>query len=62
MNVLFTGLVIPLVAYFLGVMIGRRSVFKQLEAYYEGEPSYDTVDADSIQHVGYTQEQMGYDK
>lgn len=46
MRILFMQLVLPIVCYFIGVEVGKRVERGRVE----------------IQHVGYTSEQMGYDK
>ena len=46
MRILLMQLVLPIACYFIGVEVGKRVERGRVE----------------IQHVGYTSEQMGYDK
>jgi len=46
MRIIFIQLIVPVICYFIGVAVGRRTAKTEVE----------------IQHVGYTPEQMGYDK
>ena len=46
MRIIFIQLVVPIVCYFIGVAVGRKTARTEVE----------------IQHVGYTSEQMEYDK
>ena len=61
MKIIFIQLILPLATYFIGVLIGRRSAFKSFENYQEPVIE-DIVDPEEIQHVGYTLDQMGFDK
>ena len=56
MRILFMQLFLPIVTYFIGVLIGALIILRK-----EKKPNSSYED-DSIQHVGYTPEQMGYDK
>ena len=49
MRIVLMQLVLPIVTYFIGVYVGKKSEAVRFE---------DAL----IQHVGYTEEQMGYDK
>jgi len=46
MRTILIQLVVPVICYFIGVAVGKAVERNQVE----------------IQHVGYTAEQMGYDK
>ena len=46
-------LVTSIGCYFIGVLVGRLSVKQSIKP---------CADADDIQHVSYTPEQMGYEK
>ena len=46
MRIIITQLLLPIACYFIGVAVGKASEKNKVE----------------IQHVGYTPEQMGYDK
>ena len=46
MRIIFIQLIVPVICYFIGVAVGKNVERNKVE----------------IQHVGYTPEQMGYDK
>ena len=54
MTILFWHIVLPIATYFIGIIIGALIILKK--------DKRKTAEDDSIQHVGYTPEQMGYDK
>lgn len=54
-SLLIYNLLLPLLCYVLGVFCGVMEVTHRDDIKSE-------IDDDDIQHVGYTQDQMGYDK
>lgn len=56
MRILFIQLLLPIVCYFIGVAVGRRTQSAKVSQNAVGD------DVVQISHVGYTREQMGYDK
>ena len=54
MRILFMQLLLPIACYFIGVAVGKRIGAVKI--------TQTNIGDDSIQHVGYTPEQMGYDK
>ena len=56
MRILFIQLLLPIVCYFIGVAVGRRTKSANVSQNAIGD------DVVQISHVGYTSEQMGYDK
>ncbi len=49
------NLILPILCYALGVFCGVMAVKR-------GDDIRSEIDDEDIQHVGYTHEQMGYDK
>lgn len=56
------NLVLPILCYIIGVICGQRSVIYASDIAAEAESEPIEIDDDCINHVGYTPEQMGYDK
>lgn len=46
MRIIFIQLIVPVICYFIGVAVGRKTAENKVE----------------IEHVSYTPSQMGYDK
>lgn len=61
MKIILIQVLLPIVTYFIGVMIGRRSVFEKLY-WLEEDGQIELVDPEDLQHVGYSQSECGYDK
>ena len=53
MRIIFIQLIVPIVCYFIGVFVGKRTNTVKINQ----------IGSDvEIQHVSYTPEQLGYDK
>lgn len=63
MRIIFIQLILPIATYFIGVVMGRTSAFKEAQTRYlqseETEPGFDPED---LQHVGYSPAECGRDK
>ena len=58
MTILLWHILLPIATYFIGIIVGvlimGKIINKKIDEIFDED--------DSIQHVGYTPEQMGYDK
>ena len=58
MTILLWHILLPIATYFIGIIVGvlimDKIINKKIDEIFDED--------DSIQHVGYTPEQMGYDK
>ena len=61
MKVILIQVLLPLVTYFIGVIIGRRSVFLKIYQL-EADDELELVEPEDLQHVGYSEAECGYDK
>ena len=67
MKIILIQVLLPLATYFIGVLIGMRYMKKDYDAFidellFREDIQDDLTDQEEIQHVGYTAEQLGYDK
>lgn len=57
-----TNFLLPIACFVIGVICGQRSVIYASDIASEIETEPIEIDDDCINHVGYTPEQMGYEK
>lgn len=65
MKIIFSQLVVPIICYFIGIVVGILIGLKDSKRHCEEcEKVFIDVSPEEIeiQHVGYTPEQCGYDK
>ena len=66
MTILLWHILLPVATYFIGVVIGMKIEQKRclddFDELVKQRIVKHRIEDDSIQHVGYTPEQMGYDK